>query len=731
MKRDGRQSVSVSVANQVFHVSNVSALLELSSAQRTNGAIARMSGYRAEGDGGGKWVSYNEASTRADDGGIVHNPHSDPSVPGRWETVHNGVGDFRWFGILDAATPADDALEALINDPSIHRIEARSDLNFRRRHVFSRSQIELDFGGYTITTDGIELNTKDNPLGTVICFRGLESGETQVVTLSADLAEMTDILEVSDSSSFAVGDWWVARVSNRPGGGAQRELDYMVKVTELIDASHVRFNYKLGWTLEAGRTISYKKMNPVIRSHVRNMKFAGVPVPPSISTTARPFDTWDQIGSSPLAFEFAVECDVSDVRAEGVFWPVIMRRYCTHFFTERCELINPVERDWGGTGYLTQQISVLYGHVRDCNTSNSRHLNDFTCAAYCMVENCHGDGDDYGPFVTHGQFEHDLTYIGNSGLLSFANSGSTWGDSAKRISVKKHIASRIVAHKKLTDLTLEDCHAYYKEGLPDSGSILANVDGLQMRGCTAEGAITLSKSSSRSSRQNVIDSCGFTMIKGSEFARRPAEGASVGTLPVDDDLLILNSEIRNIEQIAIGSIRKLTLLNSWLIGASPESGNIEVACRELVIQGGGMINCGLVLTGAWDRFSGDSETASSVTDKAQSLTIDGGAVFRGVNGARAFLIHTDPEQTVKWNFGNMSSSAEASDMAHFVIRGGCNQYKAVGSTFTGGRFDAASSAFGSGSYMLHGSCVEQGVDRSALPAQSAFVRHTESNLILP
>ncbi len=51
----------------------------------------------------------------------------------------------------------------------------------------------------------------------------------------------------------------------------------------------------------------------------------------------------------------------------------------------------------------------------DCHTTNARHLNDWTASSYGLVENCHGDGDDQGPFVTHGQYEHDLTYVGNSG----------------------------------------------------------------------------------------------------------------------------------------------------------------------------------------------------------------------------------------------------------------------------------------------------------------------------
>ena len=172
--------------------------------------------------------------------------------------------------------------------------------------------------------------------------------------------------------------------------------------------------------------------------------------------TARPDEGGEETGAQPLAFEYAVRCDVRDVRARHTYWPVLLRRHNTEYVTERCSLANPIEVVVGGTGYLTQQIHCLYGKVRDCTTSNARHLNDFTGSAYCMVENCHGDGDFHGAYVTHGQFEHDLTYVGNSGLLSFANSGPTWGSSAKRITVVRHTGFWGIGFAKVSDLTLQD-----------------------------------------------------------------------------------------------------------------------------------------------------------------------------------------------------------------------------------------------------------------------------------
>lgn len=73
-----------------------------------------------------------------------------------------------------------------------------------------------------------------------------------------------------------------------------------------------------------------------------------------------------------------------------------------------------------------------------------------------MVDNCHADGDHHGAFVTHGQYEHDLTYLGCSGLLSFANSGPTWGSCAKRITVERHVGCWSIGFAKISDLTLRD-----------------------------------------------------------------------------------------------------------------------------------------------------------------------------------------------------------------------------------------------------------------------------------
>ncbi|MFK7693870.1 hypothetical protein [Paenibacillus sp. HJGM_3] len=713
----------------VLQVKSVAELLSLSAQKLTNGQLVLVGGYAQNGDGGGKIVRWDAASTKPDNGGTVH---SLGGAAGRFEVVHNGVADFRWFGVFGPTGNADATLDAMVNDPSIHRVEAHTDLNFKVRHVYHRSNIVVDFHHHTITTEGMALNTLDNPFGAVLFFQGTPTGYSQAATLTAEIPEYSDIFEVADSVPFEVGSWWHAQIKNNSGGSAQREVDYLVMVTEVFDPTHVRFNYKSGWSLAAGRQITYKKIDPVVHCSVQNLNFIGIPVPVN-GTSQRPTPDWDQIGSNPVAFEYAVECDAIGIHATKVFWPVVMRRYNTVYKTERCQLMNPEERDWGGTGYLTQQINVLYGHVKDCQTSNARHLNDFTNAAYCMVENCHGDGDEYGPYVTHGQYEHDLTYIGNSGLLSFANSGTTWGDSAKRITVKKHIASRIVANKRLTDLTLEDCHAvvtYTKPGvkMANSGSIWVNMDGLQMRGCTAQEMVTISKGSSRGKRKNIIDSCSFGMMKGYELARPIRTGTTqVGFTPSNGELTILNSEFYDVEEVTLGSINKLTLINTWFKGKGSDTGVVKVGTREIVMQGGGLVNCCFLFTGAWDRL-GDVNNAPNTPN--QSVTIGGGASFSGTNVEKAFLKSTAATNVITWSFGDVTSTAADAATSHFHLENGAHKLKAIGSRFIGGKYSVSNAGFGANNYLLMTALVEEGVNRTSLPAESDSIKHGAGNITL-
>ncbi|RMB85430.1 peptidase C14 [Streptomyces shenzhenensis] len=599
--------------------------------------------------------------------------------------------DFRRFGVFDDSAPADAALDAMVADGSVHRVEAHTDLLFTERHTFGRSRIELDFGGHRVSTEGIEKNSYDNPFGAVLYFRGEVTDTVVKSALSTAMPDLADVFEVPDSGRFQVGQWWAVEIDAPAGGGKyQKEVQKLVQVTQIVDATHLRVNYKIGWELAAGRTFTWTRVEPVERAHVRNMVFEGV----------ADGDTYT--GSHPVAYEYAVSCDVSGIDATGTFWPVVMRRWCTYFHTYQCQLTNPASVTWGGAGYLTQQIYCLYGHVEDCHVANARHLNDWTASAYGHVTNCHGDGDDQGPFVTHGQFEHDLVYTGNSGLMTFANSGAAWGSAAKRIAVRKHICSWFVARVAVTDLTLEDMHVI-GNSQAGSGMLWVNADGVQIRGCTASGPLVISQTSSRSRRPNVIADSGFT--QGNAY---PVTAATVAS-----DLHLQRVVLGGLDGSAFNGTGTLVLADCTLTGA-PEAAPTTVSHRDITVRGGTLADTGLRLNSAHD----------------QRLRIDSGTRITGTNGAAALLTRTGGERTVTWHLDGLVSEAADAATAHLLITDGPNRYQATGCAFAGGRLELKGGAFPSGSHLLHSGCVEDGTERTALPEERAEVRHTAGNLLI-
>ncbi len=121
-------------------------------------------------------------------------------VPGdgswyRWDQQH--IGAKRRHGVAPAGMPAagrwlcataerwtraasaysartslaDDALDALMADGSVTRIVFGTDVNFTRRHTFTRGHVTLDFTGHTVTAQGVEHAKHNDPFGALFHLR--------------------------------------------------------------------------------------------------------------------------------------------------------------------------------------------------------------------------------------------------------------------------------------------------------------------------------------------------------------------------------------------------------------------------------------------------------------------------------------------------------------------------------------------------------------------------------
>ncbi|MFI0719322.1 peptidase C14 [Streptomyces sp. NPDC021224] len=676
----------------------VAALLALPAKTLRDGTLAVVAGYRASGDGGGMLTRWDARATAAANGGTVLRP-ADKPARGRWLRVHDGVLDFRGFGHFDASHPADDALDAMVGDPAVHRVEAHTDLLFRRRHTYHRSHLVLDFGGHTVHTGGIERNTHDNPFGAVLFFQGTVTSDTVSHPLPAEVIERTDAFPVPDSGAFRVGQWWAVQSDEVAGGGSdERELQKMVEVTEIVDGTHIRVGYLNGWPLAAGRTVTWRRVEPVVGAEVHNLVFLGAG-----QDTGAVDDEYT--GSHPVAYEYAVDCHVSGIQATGTFWPVIMRRWCTRYRTIGCGLKNPPTVMYGGAGYLTQQIYCLYGHVADCTTSNVRHLNDLTASAYCQVVNCHGDGDDEGgnPFTTHGQYEHDLLFDGNSGLMDIANSGAQWGNAAKRITVRNHVCSWFTANTLITDLTLENVHVVPRPTFDPSGTLVINADGAQLHGCTA-ALFAVAQRSARSSRPTTVTDCAFDLPAGQVLVQTP----------VSTPVHFVRTTFKGLDGTVLRGSGPVRFTDCTLVG-DPKAAPVSVGAAEVVIDGGSLTNTGVAL--------------SAVRD--QRLAVGGDVTLTGTNSAGALLSRAaGSTATVTWDLGALRSTAVGDGTAHVRVPDGTNRYTAVGARLTGGRLDLAAAAFTGASSLLHTSCTEEDVTRDGLPPDGARVSATTGNLVL-
>jgi len=611
-------------------------------------------GYRFAGDGGGKIMYWDPWSQLAENKGTVI--ASDSQDKGRWRQLHQGELDFRQFGIFSGEHPADDALESMINDPEVFSIRAYTGLNFTRRHTFTRSGITLDFGSQTVTATGIEKAAPEAPyLSAILLFNGTITGDTMSIPLRESVPELSDIYPVGNSRDFVIGGWYRLE-SGRRKGRAERIIQRLIQVTEYCGDNHIRVNYKTGYALPSGDTLHWTPVSPVENIHVINMVFDGT-------------GAFADNGIHPLALEYAVNCNVRNIHAVGTFWPVIFRRWNTGYRTEQCSLNNPPTTTYGGAGYLTQQIYCLYGHISDCTTANARHLNDFTASSYCQVENCHATGDQEGGFTTHGQYEHDLVYLGNSGILSLANSGRLWGQSARRIRVERHACTMLIADTFTSDLTLTDVHIC-RTSFPDGPGILrANTDGLQMRGCQIDGEMTLVSYTRDSLRRNLIEGCGIRLDSRHDLT----------ISDLDDSDPYIGSHPPAVWRNTVNGPGELTFTHCHIEGDGPEAS--------------------WWLGGESVHFSGCHFKGISLHLKGtlpQRVVFTGGNVLTGP-GKPQPLLTREGEHRVTWKISDLYSHTDISGGSHINIASGENLVVIRSSEFSGGQCLFTDNAFRQGS----------------------------------
>lgn len=110
----------------------------------------------------------------------------------------------------------------------------------------------------------------------------------------------------------------------------------------------------MGWPLDAGRVMTWRRVEPIERVCVQDMEFRGNE---GGEETAR--SRW------PLSTRCGATCGTC---GRGIpTGPCCCAATTPNTSPNGAVLANPIEVVVGGTGYLTQQIHCLYGKVRDCH----------------------------------------------------------------------------------------------------------------------------------------------------------------------------------------------------------------------------------------------------------------------------------------------------------------------------------------------------------------------------
>ncbi|SFF75892.1 hypothetical protein SAMN05216251_12796, partial [Actinacidiphila alni] len=190
--------------------------------------------------------------------------------------------------------------------------------------------------------------------------------------------------------------------------------------------------------------------------------------------------------------------------------------------------------------------------------------------------------DDEGgnPFTTHGQYEHDLLFDGNSGLMDIANSGAQWGDSAKRITVRNHVCSWFTANTKITDLTLENVHVVPRPTFDPAGALVINADGAQLRGCSAS-FFAVAQQSARSTRPTTVTDCAFDLPKASVLVQTPV------TAPVH----FVRTTFTGLDGNLLRGSGPVRFTDCRLAGA-PQAAPLVVGASEVTVDGGSLTDTG-------------------------------------------------------------------------------------------------------------------------------------------
>lgn len=250
---------------------------------------------------------------------------------------------------------------------------------------------------------------------------------------------------VSDASVFVGVDYCIMSAGSLPDAA----IGYLVKPSFIDGVSNrMAMDYILGWDLE-NPTFTYRAATPIRDVTVGNFHLVDL-----TSNTTNAEDI------SGVVMSVAVNCKVENITTENGTNPAVFTYYTTDCEAINCYALKP-RKVSGGKGYVVQWNNALRSHTKKLKGVDTRHVVDFTMAAYCAVDIAEGPNTDGGDFITHGSYEHDITYSNIQGTMSIATSGEAFGQSASNISVEDFTGDLLRCRFNVKNFSVKRAKANY------------------------------------------------------------------------------------------------------------------------------------------------------------------------------------------------------------------------------------------------------------------------------
>lgn len=673
------------------------------------GQVIRLKSYYSDIESGGnRLFRSSNASGLVDNGGTVFTTTGGYA----WVCVNPNEASLEDFGARPGVD-ATDAFRRAVNSSVTKLSSNLSEIILTDNIVITRGDLELWLPDTVILWNAPEghipdrtgsSNTTNYRFPGIIAFRGSVGNLIDTFVLTNQISK-GDTTYWCTSNTLFTQRQWVIMSSDVGSGTIGREINVMTQVQGSGGAvTQLRVDYKTGWPLAAGRSLSYREVTPLenIKINVKGFRWNQ-----NITDATGSGDGFTSAQSCALvSLEYINNADVSLGEGYDHPYPMVVTAYVRKVFVHDTTTNFPRVP---GSDHVVQFNNAYQCRCENLYNISGRHIVDFSGSSYCNVRNCGETGTRNGAFTTHGIFEHHLSYENCYGLLSFANSGEYYGSSADSLTVTNHFGDYLIATAKVTNLNIRN--AVFTKG------VRINNDANTLIGVTVGNNSSDADSGLRVTQSSSVYSRGLLVTDNSDVILNTQAGTALPDT-LTQEVIFSNSYIRNANAAYWGGGFGVSLYNCRVAGSSTGAENVVRSVR-FTMSGGILSNTGFIFDAVTEQhvlIHGVRQLGTGVTSANNSH----------------FVLNKDSEGSqpitfiYKDNYALMSDGSCAFKLSNAV---GVFRVNSTGNTFQGGIIEFQTTIPPGGSYLNHTGNVERGVTRVNEPTNASAIV-TTGNMIL-